>query len=117
MTKNDLECLRMTYNEQNELEYSKTSSQMSKYAQKHVCLYLHAQTNVNLLILLKINSNKKNSIRIFHKKKSLKIITRKIFVIDYSAWRQMKENIKFTSINFIGGHIRSIKILNFRIRK
>ena len=32
--------------ELNELEYSKTPSQMSSYAYKHVFLYLHAQTNI-----------------------------------------------------------------------
>ena len=35
---------------------------------------------------------KKNSIWIFCKKRSLKIITPKIFVLKHSAWRQMKEN-------------------------
>ena len=36
-------------NELNELEYSKTPSQMSSYAHKHVFLYLHAQTSMNTL--------------------------------------------------------------------
>ena len=36
-------------NELNELESSKTPSQMSSYAHKHVLLYLHAQTNINAL--------------------------------------------------------------------
>ena len=37
-------------NELNELESSKTPSQMSSYAHKHVFLYLHAQTNINTLL-------------------------------------------------------------------
>ena len=36
-------------NELNKLEYSKTPSQMSIYAHKHVFLYLHAQTNMDTL--------------------------------------------------------------------
>ena len=37
-------------NELNELECSKTPSQMSSYAHKHVFLYLHAQTNISTLL-------------------------------------------------------------------
>ena len=37
-------------NELNELEYSKTPSQMTSYAHKHVFLYLHAQTNIDTLL-------------------------------------------------------------------
>ena len=37
-------------NEQNKLECSKTPLQMSSYAQKHVFLYLNAQTNIKTLL-------------------------------------------------------------------
>ena len=37
-------------NELNELEHSKTPSKMSGYAEKHVFLYMHAQTNTNMLL-------------------------------------------------------------------
>ena len=36
--------------ELNELESSKTPSEMTSYAHKHVFLYLHAQTNINTLL-------------------------------------------------------------------
>ena len=41
---------KIELNELIELEYSKTPSQMSSYAHKHVFLYLHAQTNIDTLL-------------------------------------------------------------------
>ena len=40
----------MELNELNELNCSKTPSQMSSYAHKRVFLYLHAQTSINTLL-------------------------------------------------------------------
>ena len=47
-------------NELNELECSKTPSQMSRYAHYHVFLYLHAQTNINTLIFDPPQNHKKS---------------------------------------------------------
>ena len=46
--------------ELNELESSKTPSQMSSYAHKHVFLYLHAQTNINTLFFEPTQNHKKS---------------------------------------------------------
>ena len=37
-------------NKLDKLEYSKTPSQMSSYAHKHVFLHLHAQTDIDTLL-------------------------------------------------------------------
>ena len=68
-------------NELNELKCSKTLSQMSSYAHKHVFFYLHAQTNLNTLLHWSylISKIEKNSIRIFRNKTFKKFLTRKIF--------------------------------------
>jgi len=41
---------KIEFNDLNEIECSKTPSQMSSYVHKHVFLYLHAQTNINPLL-------------------------------------------------------------------
>ena len=47
-------------NELSKLECSKTPSQMSSYAHKHVSLYLHAKTNINILLYWSYTKSQKN---------------------------------------------------------
>ena len=67
---------------------------MSSYAHKHIFFYLHAQANMNTLFTDPAQNYKKSKkkIKVFCKKNLQKFITRKIFVVEHSAWRQMKEN-------------------------
>ena len=72
------------------LKYSKTPSQMSSDAHKHVyyCMHAFACSNKHQSTFLLILHTKSSKIG----KNIEKFITRKIFVIEHSAWRQMKEN-------------------------
>ena len=63
---------KIELNELNELEYSKAPSTMSSYTQEHVFMYLHAQTNINILLYWsykKLQKFEKNSIWILRKKR------------------------------------------------
>ena len=51
---------KIELNELNELKYSNTPSQMSRFAHKHVFLYLHAQTNLNTLLYYPTENHKKS---------------------------------------------------------
>ena len=81
--------------ELNELECSKSPSHMSSYAYKLGFLYLHAQPNLDTLVYWSYTKSLKMKKK-FNKNFSLKnlkeFITHEIFVIEHSAWCQMKEN-------------------------
>ena len=64
------------------------------------CICMLKQTSIHFFIDPTLNHKKSKKILFeFSVKKIEKFITRKIFVVEHSAWRQMKENYLIILLN------------------